>query len=210
MVRQSRSDIAQLLSNGRFSEALPKAKQFYEDERRLSAYDQVELFCRSILQNISSLKHESDVNLLLEETKEAMAGMIFAASRIGELEDLQHIRSLFVQRFGLQFDKDCVNLRQGNVVGSEIVKILDTSVRKDEITHIVMELSQKYQTNIATSADSISKDSASSDDLGISDPDVMKVEKMKRVRRKEVVNENSKFMHPNLGEFQGRDRSFMR
>ncbi|CAD5323167.1 unnamed protein product [Arabidopsis thaliana] len=211
IVRQSRSDIAQLLSYGRYSEALPKAKQFYEDERRLSAYDQVELFCTTILQNISSLKYENNVDLLPEETKKAMAGIIFAASRIGELEDLQHIRSFFVQRFGLKFDKECVDLRQGNVVGFEIVKILNTNMRGDEITHIVRELSHKYKTNITTSTDSISEDLASSDDLGIADSDAMKVEKMKRaLRRKKVMKENSKFLHPNLRESQGRDRSFRR
>lgn len=132
-----------------------------------------------------------------------MAGLIFAASRIGELNELQYIRSLFVQRFGLEFDKDCVDLRRGNVVGSEIVKILDTKLPQEELTDIVMELSQKYKTNIATSADSISEDSASSNDLGVDDSDAEKIQKMKSVVRR-------KLLYPHLEESQGRDRSFMR
>ncbi|KFK24922.1 hypothetical protein AALP_AA8G042500 [Arabis alpina] len=185
MVRQSRSDIAQLLPDGRFSEAVPKAKQFYEDERRISAYDHVEYLCTSILENFSPILCQIDVNLLPEEIKEAMAGLIFSATRIGELTELRHIRSLFFERFGREFDKDCVDLRPGNIVNSEIIKILDTRMSQEEITpEILTGISQ----NVTSSAES-SEDSTSSDNHG-----------------NKVMKENSKFMHPNLGEANGRDR----
>ncbi|KAL0900021.1 hypothetical protein Bca101_083982 [Brassica carinata] len=201
MVRQSRSDIAQLVPYGRFREALPKAKQFYEDERRLLAYDQVKYLCTSILQSFSPLLHQSDVHLLPDETKEAMAGLIFAASRMGELKELQIIRSLFVQRFGQKFDKDCVDLRPGNLVNSEIVKILDTTMPQDAISpEIITAISQKYQTDFITSVDSITEDSASLDNLGIADSN-------KLARRKKVTKENPKGLHTDRGESQRRDRS---
>ncbi|CAN8269301.1 unnamed protein product [Cochlearia groenlandica] len=144
LVRQSRSDIAQLLPIGRFSETLPKAKLLYEDERRLSAYDQVEYFCTSIMEDFSLLKLQKDVQLLPQETKEAMAGLIFSASRIGELKELQYIRSLFVERFGRVFDKECVDLRQGNLVSSEIIKILDTRMPQEATSQEnIMRISKK-------------------------------------------------------------------
>ncbi|CAH8293285.1 unnamed protein product [Eruca vesicaria subsp. sativa] len=206
MVRQSRSDIAQLVPHGRFREALPKAKQFYEDERRLLAYDQVKYVCTYLLQSFSPLLHQSDVHLLPDETKEAMAGLIFSASRIGELRELQIIRSLFVQRFGKEFDKDCVDLRPGNLVSSEIVKILDTTILHDAITpEIIVAISQKYQTDFITSVDSITEDLVSLNNLGIADSDTL-------VRRKKVTKENPNCLHADRGESQGRrDRStFMR
>ncbi|CAF2101233.1 unnamed protein product [Brassica rapa] len=205
MFRQSRSDIAQLAPYGRFREALPKAKQFYEDERRLLAYDQVKYFCTSILQSFSPLLNQNDVHLLPDETKESMAGLIFAASRIGELKELQIIRSLFVQRFGQKFDKDSVDLRPGNLVSSEIVKILDTTMPQDAITpEIIMAISQKYQTDFITSVDSITEDSASLNNLGNADSDTL-------ARRKKVTKENPKCLHTDRGESQERDRSkFMR
>ncbi|ESQ48416.1 hypothetical protein EUTSA_v10021964mg [Eutrema salsugineum] len=209
MVNQSRSDISQLLPYGRFPEALPKAKHFYEDAKRLSAYDQVEYFCTSILQNFSPLNYQSDVLLLPEETKKAMAGLIFSASRIGELKELQNIRSLFVQRFGVQFDKDCVDLRPGNLVSSEIVQILDTTMPQDAISpEILMGISQ---TNITASVE-LSEIFASNDNLGIADSNAVKIEKPKTVvGREKLMKENSKFQHSNLGESRGRDRSsFMR
>lgn len=101
-----------------------------------------------------------------------MAGLIFAASRIGELKELQIIRSLFVQRFGQKFDKDSVDLRPGNLVSSEIVKILDTNMPQDAISpEIIMGISEKYQTNFITSVDLITEGSAPRTNHGIADSD---------------------------------------
>ncbi|CAN6991321.1 hypothetical protein BRARA_A03133 [Brassica rapa] len=182
MVKQSRSDVAKLLDSDRLQEARRKTRQIYEDEKMLSAYDQVDYFCTSILQNFSPLDRQSDVHLLPEETKEAMAGLIFAASRIGELKELQIIRSLFVQRFGLGFDKDCVDLRPGHLVSSEIVKILETKYSKDAFTpENLFGIFQNYQTNsTTTNVDSITEDSASRNDHGIASSDTAK----KRNQRK--------------------------
>ncbi|KAF8090041.1 hypothetical protein N665_0490s0037 [Sinapis alba] len=168
MVKQYSSDISNLVDNDRLPEALSKAKQFYEDERRLSAYDQVEYFCTSMLQSFSPLNSQSNAHLLPEETKEAMAGLIFAASRIGELKELQIIRSLFVERFGLGFDKDCVELRPGHLVSSEIVKILETKMPRDALSpENLLEISKNYKTNTTTYVDS-----ASRDNLGIANSDM--------------------------------------
>lgn len=139
-----------------------------------------------------------------------MAGLIFAASRIGELKELQFIRSLFVERFGLQLDKDCVDLRPGNLVNSEIIKILDTKMTREAISpEIVMRIYQNYQTDIAASVDSITEESASSNNnLGIADSDTAKREVLETVvRRKKVMRENSKFLHSDLGESEGSNRS---
>lgn len=129
-----------------------------------------------------------------------MAGLIFAASRIGELKELQIIRSLFVQRFGQKFDKDCVDLRPGNLVSSEIVNILDTTMPQDAISpEIIMAISQKYQTDFITFVGS-----ASLNNLGNADSDTL-------ARRKKVTKENPKCLHTDRGESQERDRSkFMR
>uniref|UniRef100_A0A0D3ADF2 Uncharacterized protein n=2 Tax=Brassica TaxID=3705 RepID=A0A0D3ADF2_BRAOL len=195
MVKQSRSDVAKLLDSDRLQEARRKVcnlmllhkgletRQSYEDEKMLSAYDQVDYFCTSILQNFSPLDRQSDVHLLPEETKEAMAGLIFAASRIGELKELQIIRSLLVQRFGLGFDKDCVDLRPGHFVSSEIVKILETKYSRDAFSpENLLGIFQNYQTSSTTAnVDPITKDSASRDDHGIARSDTAKKRNQKRV-----------------------------
>ncbi|XP_013633485.1 PREDICTED: uncharacterized protein LOC106339242 [Brassica oleracea var. oleracea] len=183
MVKQSRSDVAKLLDSDRLQEARRKTRQSYEDEKMLSAYDQVDYFCTSILQNFSPLDRQSDVHLLPEETKEAMAGLIFAASRIGELKELQIIRSLLVQRFGLGFDKDCVDLRPGHFVSSEIVKILETKYSRDAFSpENLLGIFQNYQTSSTTAnVDPITKDSASRDDHGIARSDTAKKRNQKRV-----------------------------
>ena len=112
-----------------------------------------------------------------------MAGLIFAASRIGELKELQIIRSLFVQRFGLGFDKDCVDLRPGHFVSSEIVKILETKYSRDAFSpENLLGIFQNYQTSSTTAnVDPITKDSASRDDHGIARSDTAKKRNQKRV-----------------------------
>ncbi|CAN8232695.1 unnamed protein product [Cochlearia groenlandica] len=152
MLRHAKSDIAQLLPDCLFSEAIPKAKQFYEDERRLSAYDQVEYLCTSLLENLNHLEYQSDVLFLPEETQAMMAGLIFAASRIGELKELRHIRSLFVERYGLVFDKECVDLGLGHLVSPKIIEILENKMPRDVIDiEIVKEKSKFLYSNLVES-----------------------------------------------------------
>lgn len=150
----------------------------------------------------------SNVHLLPKDTKEAIAGLIFAASRIGELMELKLIRSLFFERFGLQFDRDCIDLRPGNLVGSEIIKIFVKKMPQDAISPETV-----VETNIAASVEPVTEDSVSINNLvGFGDSDAVNTEILKPgVTRKSVMKERLKFLHQNLIEFQGRDRSlFMR
>ncbi|CAN8259229.1 unnamed protein product [Cochlearia groenlandica] len=124
MLRQCKSDIALHFSDGCLSQAFSNAQQSFEDERRLLAYDRVEYLCVLLLENLKHLKHQSDVLSLPEETQTTMAGLIFAASRMGEFKELQYIRSLFAERFGLVFDKECVDLRPGHLVSQKIIETM--------------------------------------------------------------------------------------
>ncbi|KAL0733032.1 hypothetical protein Bca4012_009244 [Brassica carinata] len=208
MVRQAQSDINQLLLSNLVQETIPKVKHIYEDKIRLAAYSQVEYFGAFILQNFSDLKLQSNVHLLPKDTKEAIAGLIFAASRIGELMELKLIRSLFFERFGLQFDRDCIDLRPGNLVGSEIIKIFVKKMPQDAISPETV-----VETNIAASVEPVTEDSVSINNLvGFGDSDAVNTDILKPgVTRKSVMKERLKFLHQNLIEFQGRDRSlFMR
>ncbi|ESQ44709.1 hypothetical protein EUTSA_v10003332mg, partial [Eutrema salsugineum] len=210
IIRHTQSDIDELLLSSRFQETIHKVKHIFEDKTRLAAYAQVDYFCSFILQNFSQLKRQSDVHLLPEETKVAMAGLIFAASRIGELKELQYIRSLFFERFGPEFDKDSAYLRPGNFVTTEIIQIFSTMMPQDAISpKIGMETSQKYQPNITTTVESITEDSDSSNNLGFRYSDAVKIEILTTgVSRANAMKE---FLHLNRVESQVRDRSlFMR
>ncbi|KAG2300992.1 hypothetical protein Bca52824_037464 [Brassica carinata] len=157
MVRQAQSDINQLLLSNLVQETVPKVKQIYEDKIRLAAYSQVEYFGAFILQNFSDLKLQSDVHLLPKDTKEAIAGLIFAASRIGELMELKLIRSLFFERFGLQFDRDCIDLRPGTSL-----KMPQGAISPETVV----------ETNIAASVEPVTEDSVSINNLvGFGDSD---------------------------------------
>ncbi|CAN6812503.1 unnamed protein product [Brassica oleracea var. botrytis] len=199
MVRQAQFDIYQLLLSNRVQETISKRKHICEDKTRLAAYAQVQYFCSFILQNFSNLKHQSDVHLLPEESKEAIAGLIFSASRIGELNELKFIRSLFFERFGLQFDRHSVDLRPGNLVSSEIIKLFVKKMPQDAMSPETI-----VESNIAASVESVTEDSVSTDNLGFRDSDVVKIEIFKTwIGRKNIMKDSSKFLHLNLVESQG-------
>ncbi|KAG2293980.1 hypothetical protein Bca52824_040649 [Brassica carinata] len=151
MVRQAQFDINQLLLSNRVQETISKRKHICEDKTRLAAYAQVQYFCSFILQNFSDLKHQSDVHLLPEESKEAI------------LNELKFIRSLFFEIFGLQFDRDSVDLRPGNLVSSEIIKIFVKKMPQGAMSPV--------ETNIAASVESVTEDSVSTDNLGFRNSD---------------------------------------
>ncbi|XP_010535255.1 PREDICTED: uncharacterized protein LOC104810606 [Tarenaya hassleriana] len=202
MVRQSRADISELLCHGRLKAALHRAEQILVDERRLSAYDRIESYCTYILQNFSHLQQQSDIHLLPDEMKETIAGLILAASRIGELIELQPIRSLFRQRFGSEFDKNNVELCPENMVDSEIKRILEekTTMPTDTTPEALMEIAQSNQTD---SSDGSPVDSNDSTDQNVKKID--KIQKLKTIvhrmvekKRKKPKNENSQQVHTNL------------
>ncbi|CAF1705980.1 BnaC03g44120D [Brassica napus] len=177
MVRQAQFDINQLLLSNRVQETISKRKHICEDKTRLAAYAQ------------KKVKKQSPDLYLPHQ---------------GELNELKFIRSLFFERFGLQFDRDSVDLRPGNLVSSEIIKIFVKKMPQGAMSPV--------ETNIAASVESVTEDSVSTDNLGFRDSDAVKIEIFKTwIGRKNIMKESSKFLHLNLVDSQGRDRSlFMR
>ncbi|KAK9272825.1 hypothetical protein L1049_003203 [Liquidambar formosana] len=61
-----------------------------------------------------------------DELKEAISSLLFAASRCGELPELQKIRGVLTSRFGKRFASCAVELRNDCGVNPKIVKKLST------------------------------------------------------------------------------------
>ncbi|KAF3544180.1 hypothetical protein DY000_02005106 [Brassica cretica] len=111
-----------------------------------------------------------------------------------ELNELKFIRSLFFERFGLQFDRHSVDLRPGNLVSSEIIKLFVKKMPQDAMSPETI-----VETNIAASVESVTEDSVSTDNLGFRDSDAVKIEIFKTwIGRKNIMKDSSKFLHLNL------------
>lgn len=64
---------------------------------------------------------------------EAIASLIYAASRCGELPELQRMRCLFKEKYGSEFDITSVELRHGNLVNPQLKEKLRITRIPDEV-----------------------------------------------------------------------------
>lgn len=150
----------------------------------MAAYEQIDQFCWRIMDNLSHvckfrciswililflcvlsyIWHEQLLILTISicrnlqdlsiDVGEAVASLVYAASRCGDLPELQLVRSLFKERFGYEFEILNVELRPGNLVSFELIENLCTNPIPDREKHILvrdiaMEYSLPVENNFA-------------------------------------------------------------
>ncbi|XP_059642514.1 uncharacterized protein LOC132284414 [Cornus florida] len=81
----------------------------------------IEGYCRLLIERIMLIKN---CKACPGELKEAIASLIFAASRYGQLPELQKIRGVLASKYGKQFDSCAVELRNNCGVNPKMVKKL--------------------------------------------------------------------------------------
>ncbi|KAM2058386.1 hypothetical protein ACFX16_030968 [Malus domestica] len=133
IVRQARVDISLLLRNGQLEQALPRVEKLHKDQCLLAAYDQIAHFCNCITTSIVHVYNNRAVQDLPGAVGEAVASLIFAASRCGELPELRLLRGLFKEQYGWELDVISVELRPGNLVNSQLKEKLCITLIPDEV-----------------------------------------------------------------------------
>ncbi|XVF04159.1 hypothetical protein REPUB_Repub05bG0058000 [Reevesia pubescens] len=129
IIRQSRADIAQFLQDGLLQRAL----------------ERIEQFCGCIISNISQITRQSSWHTLPVDTIEAVSSLVFAASRCGELPELQLLRSLFKKRYGCEFELSNVELQPGNLVNFQIKENLCINSIPDNMKQkLINEIAKDY------------------------------------------------------------------
>lgn len=63
-----------------------------------------------------------------EELREAISGLIFAASRFGEFPELQQLRDIFTSRYGKDFTVQCVELSKNCGVHPKVYIVFNYSI----------------------------------------------------------------------------------
>lgn len=104
-----------------------------------------------LILTISICRNLQDLSI---DVGEAVASLVYAASRCGDLPELQLVRSLFKERFGYEFEILNVELRPGNLVSFELIENLCTNPIPDREKHILvrdiaMEYSLPVENNFA-------------------------------------------------------------
>ncbi|KAG9448293.1 hypothetical protein H6P81_014421 [Aristolochia fimbriata] len=130
MVRQLREDIAQLLSNGhRAASTFSRVEELFKAQSILSAYDLLDHFCEFIIINLSYIRKHRDCP---NDINEAVSSLIFAAARCADLPELQVLRKLFGERYGIEFAVAAVELLPGNHVNRQISEHLSVKSVSDD------------------------------------------------------------------------------
>lgn len=76
------------------------------------------------------------------DVRQAMANLMFAASRCGELPELHLLRCIFRERYGCEFETANVELRHENLVSSQMKQNLciNVVVPDDEKLKLIREI----------------------------------------------------------------------
>lgn len=119
----ARSDVVQLLQISEQERALIRVEQVIKEQNMLDVFAMVEGYCILLSERVKLIEHEKTCP---EELKEAISSLIFAASRCGELPELQEIRYVFASRYGKDFTLRATELRNNCGVNSKIIQKLST------------------------------------------------------------------------------------
>lgn len=120
---QARSDVIQLLNLGQQERALLRVEYVIREQNMLDSYSMIENYFNLLVERVVFIEKSRECP---EELKEAVTSLIFAASRCGELPELQKIRASFTTRYGKELASRAVELRNNCGVDSKIVKKLST------------------------------------------------------------------------------------
>ncbi|RLN19127.1 uncharacterized protein C2845_PM02G31230 [Panicum miliaceum] len=96
----SRGDVGQLLALCHLHRALLRAEQVIEEDNMLQAFDIIELNCKCLIEHATQLDKPQECS---EDTREAAAGIMFAARWCGDLPELPLARTILEDKFGSDF-----------------------------------------------------------------------------------------------------------
>ncbi|XAR51544.1 hypothetical protein NMG60_11006198 [Bertholletia excelsa] len=119
----ARSDIVQLLNLGHHETALLRVEHVIREQNMLDALEMIENYCHLLTECVVLVENSRECP---DELTEAISSLIFAASRCGELPELQEIRWIFTSRYGKDFATRAVELRNNCKVNPKIVQKLST------------------------------------------------------------------------------------
>ncbi|KAF3433222.1 hypothetical protein FNV43_RR24324 [Rhamnella rubrinervis] len=115
IIRQSKSDIAQLYQNSHREKAFDMVEQLHKGMCLMSEYHKLDRFlCHSTL----------SLTPLVEPVKEVMSNLIFASSRFGDLTELMPLRILLREHYGCEFIMTNIELLPENSVKDQVYSAL--------------------------------------------------------------------------------------
>ncbi|KAG1334892.1 IST1-like protein [Cocos nucifera] len=120
---QARGDVVQLLQLGHVDRALLRVEHAIKEQNMMDVYVMIEGYCHLVTERAILLEHQKECP---EELREAISSLIFAASRCGDLHELQSARYMFASMFGKEFAAAAIELRNSCGVNPKMIQKLST------------------------------------------------------------------------------------
>ncbi|XP_075509715.1 uncharacterized protein LOC142546093 [Primulina tabacum] len=120
-VKQMKREIAQLLESGQDRTARIRVEHVIREEKMMAAYDLLEIYCELIVSRLPIIESQKNIPI---DLKEAIASVVFASPRCGDVPELLDIRKHFNAKYGKDFTTTAIELRPECGVGRMLVEKL--------------------------------------------------------------------------------------
>ncbi|KAI5057692.1 hypothetical protein GOP47_0027707 [Adiantum capillus-veneris] len=145
IAKQSRADVAKLLERGQDANAAARAEHVFREENVVAAYELLEQHCQLVIKGVSAIKSHKECSL---ELKEAIASLIYAAPRCGDLQELQKVRDIFISRYGADYIAAILELRPECAVNMQIIQKLSSRPPNSDVRlNLLKEIALEYNIN---------------------------------------------------------------
>ncbi|KAH6818284.1 hypothetical protein C2S51_001887 [Perilla frutescens var. frutescens] len=107
-VKQMKRELAQLLESGQDQTARIRVEHVIREEKMMAAYDLVEIYCELIVARLPIIETQKNCPI---DLKEAIASIVFASPRCGDVPELLDVRKQFSAKYGKEFISAAIELR---------------------------------------------------------------------------------------------------
>ncbi|XP_071725329.1 uncharacterized protein [Rutidosis leptorrhynchoides] len=141
-LRRMRKEIAQFLQAGQEAIAGIRVEHIIREQNIVAAYGILELFCEFVLARTPILESQKELPI---ELKEAVASIIFSATRCSEVPDLLTLKNLFTTKYGKEFVAAISELRPDSGVNRTIIEKLSVNAPPgEEKLKVLKEIAREY------------------------------------------------------------------
>ncbi|VFQ63006.1 unnamed protein product, partial [Cuscuta campestris] len=107
-VKQMRRELGQLLESGHDQTARIRVEHVVREEKMMAAYDLLEIYCELIVARLPIIESQKNCPI---DLKEAIASVVFASPRCGDIPELADAQKHFTGKYGKEFITAAVELR---------------------------------------------------------------------------------------------------
>ncbi|KAL3829962.1 hypothetical protein ACJIZ3_018764 [Penstemon smallii] len=156
-VKQMKREIAQLLESGQDRTARIRVEHVIREEKMMAAYDLIEIYCELIIARLSIIETQKNCPI---DLKEAIASVVFASPRCGDVPELLDVRKNFTAKYGKDFTTAAIELRPACGVSRMLVEKLsavapDGQAKTKILSAIAEEHNVKWEPNSFEEKDSV-------------------------------------------------------